>query len=108
MSTSEHDARPLLAEHVSTLHSQRNHGDQKYIHEPTSGTALKGYAARSELCPRLLRTRENAELPLFNDLGSQAPRISKESRGNRGANASRFGRDSSRVGSLLLPGCFFP
>ena len=28
--------------------------------EPKSGTARKGYAARSELCPRVLRPRENA------------------------------------------------
>ena len=33
--------------------------------EPKSGTARKGHAARSELCPRLLRPRENAGRPVF-------------------------------------------
>ena len=32
--------------------------------EPKSGTARKGYAARSEFCPRVLRPRENAVRPL--------------------------------------------
>ena len=39
--------------------------------EPKSGTARKGDAARSELCPRVLRARENAGRPLCSDRGSQ-------------------------------------
>src|SRR4029453_19643815 len=61
-------------------------GGRGKISEAKSGTARKGDAARSELCPGLLRSRENAMR--FGQRGSQAARFGKESRGGGVASAS--------------------